>query len=80
MDHVLQRIPISSVQRVGTDEKVIILEHTPNAEGLDPFGVIGIHKKIIFHVCLRLLCTVMKISKGPWKSTLTPDLAAAEPP
>jgi hypothetical protein len=65
--HVLQWITISSIQRMRTDEKIVIHEHTPNAEGLDPFGIIGVHKKIIFHIFLLLL-------------DLIPYLAAAEQP
>ena len=50
-----------------TDEKIVIHEHTPNAEGLDPFGIIDVHKKFIFQIFLLLL-------------DLIPYLAAAEQP
>ncbi len=50
MYHVLEWIPVSLVQWVRPDQEIAVHEHTPHAESPNPFGVIRVYKKTVFHL------------------------------
>jgi hypothetical protein len=39
----------SWIDRVGTYRKVLVLEHTPDADDLEPLGFVSVDQKVIWH-------------------------------
>ena len=49
MHHVLVNAPSSKIRSIRADWKVLVPEHAPNANDLDPLGLVRLNQKVVFH-------------------------------